>query len=81
MQNYISFVKAIKQYGLIGAAFGMFQGRFTTFAIAFTVCGIVLAFFGKLTADYVALVGAIQALLAAHSFKEDWRDRNCKNGQ
>lgn len=69
--GYISFRKAIKQYGLVGSLFGFLNGRCTALAIVFTVCGITLAFLGKLTADYVALVGAIQALVLAHSFKED----------
>lgn len=51
--------------------FGLWMGRCTFFACLFTACGIALAFLGKLTADYVALVGAIQALLLAHSYKQD----------
>jgi hypothetical protein len=74
--NYIPFRRAIKSYGLVGALFGVLQGRCTTFAIVFTACGIVLAFFGKLTADYVALVGAIQALILAHSYKQDVADQS-----
>ena len=85
MIGYVSVFKAVKQYGLVGACFGFLQGRATTFAIAFTVCGIVLAFYGKLTADYVGLVTAIQALVVGHSLKEDYfsckRDRDCDNKQ
>lgn len=46
-------------------------GRSTFFALVFTTSGVVLAFQGKLTGVFVALVGAIQALVFAHSAKED----------
>lgn len=52
-----------------------FGGRCTFFAFLFTGAGIGLAFTGHLTADYVALVGAIQALIVAHSAKEDYHER------
>ena len=54
----------------------MFSGRCTFFAVVFTVVGIILAFKGKLSGEYVALVGAIQALLVVHSTKEDYHERN-----
>lgn len=53
-----------------------FNGRCTFFAVVFTVCGIILAFQGKLTMQYVALVGSIQGLIVAHSAKEDYHERN-----
>ena len=31
----------------------------------------MLAFFGKLSVQYIALVGAIQTLVTVHSIKED----------
>ena len=64
-------VKADLQTGVVGAIFNFFCGRATTFAIIFTAAGLALAFEGKLTAEFVAFVGAIQALIFAHSFKED----------
>jgi hypothetical protein len=45
-------------------------GRHTTFAVFFALAGTILAAFGKLTSEYVALIGAIQALIAFHSWKE-----------
>lgn len=60
--------------GFIGGLFGFFNGRCTFFAILFSVVGIYLALIGKLTAEYVALVGSIQTLLVAHSVKEDMND-------
>ncbi len=54
----------------------LFNGRCTFFAVVFTAVGIILAFMGKLTTQYVALVGAIQTLLVAHSAKEDYSDHN-----
>ena len=61
--------------------FDFFCGRCTFFALLFTLAGIGLACIGKLTADYVALVGAIQALLVAHSAKEDYHERQMKTSQ
>ena len=54
----------------------MFNGTCRFFAVVFTLCGIILAFKGKLDANYVALVGAIQALLVAHSIGQDYHERN-----
>lgn len=78
---YIPFWQAKKKYGIIGAAFGFLQGRCTAAAIVFTTAGIILAFKGKLTADYVALVGAIQALIVAHSMGQDYHERKSQNQQ
>jgi hypothetical protein len=50
-------------------------GRATTFAIVFTVTGIILAFKGKLDANYSLFVGAVQTLVFAHSVKEDWNQQ------
>ena len=58
--------------GITASVFSFFQGRSTFFAIAFAIIGTILAFRGKLTADYVGLITAIQALIVAHSAKEDW---------
>lgn len=72
----IAKVKAYKaEFGPVAALFNFFQGRCTFFACLFTGVGIALAFLGKLTAEYVALVGGIQALLLAHSAKEDYHER------
>ena len=54
----------------------MFNGTCRFFAVVFTTVGIILAFMGKLTAEYVALVGAVQALLVAHSVGQDYHERN-----
>ena len=67
--------KLKEQMGIVTRIFNFFQGRCTFFAIVFSGVGIALAFLGKLTAEYVALVGAIQALLLAHSAKEDYHER------
>ena len=61
--------------GLVGTLFTFFCGRCTTFAILFTVVGIVQEFRGKLDMNFVALVGAVQALLVIHSTKQDWNDQ------
>jgi hypothetical protein len=52
--------------------FALCRGRHTAFAIFFALSMTALAAFGKLTGDYVAGIGAVQALLFAHSVKEDY---------
>jgi hypothetical protein len=61
-----------KDLGFTASVFSFFQGRATTFAIVFTICGLCLAFEGKLDANYALFVTAIQGLVFAHSCKEDW---------
>ncbi len=58
--------------------YNFFGGRATFFASVFTGAGIGLAFTDHLTGPFVALVGAVQALIVAHSAKEDYF--NGKNG-
>lgn len=71
-------VKAdIQNTGVIGKIFQFFQGRFTFFAIVFTVLGTWLEFHGKLEANYVALMTLVQGLVLAHSIKEDYHARKC----
>jgi len=77
--DVVAFKSTYSGLGLTASVFTFFQGRATFFAIAFTGVGIALAFRGKLTADYVGLVTAIQALIVGHSLKEDYfarRDRH-----
>lgn len=78
-------LKAIREdwhaSGPIGKLFTLFKGRCTFFAILFSTVGIILAFMGKLTPEFVALVGAIQALLVAHSLKEDMADLQTQKQQ
>lgn len=76
--------KTYEGLGLTASFFMFFQGRATAFAIAFTVVGIILAFRGKLTGDYVAFISAIQALVVGHSLKDDYfqaRRREQENKQ
>ena len=65
----------VSQAGFTASFFNFFQGRATAFAILFTVCGLVLAFTGKLTVEYSAFVTSIQGLVFAHSCKEDWHEQ------
>lgn len=46
-------------------------GRHTSFAVFFTLIGTALAWCHRLDMNYVALIGAIQAFVFAHSCKED----------
>lgn len=48
------------------------EGRHTLFAIFFAVHGTILAWFHRLDLNYIALIGAIQGLVLAHSAKEDY---------
>lgn len=66
----------LKNNGFMPAFFGFFGGRCTTFAIAFFLIGVLLELRGKLDGNFVALAGIIQALILAHSAKEDYQDRN-----
>lgn len=68
-------VKSDLQFGIVGALFNFFQGRATFFAIVFTIAGVTLAFKGKLDANFVALIAAIQALIVVHSWKQDIHDQ------
>lgn len=54
--------------------FNFLGGRATAFAIFFTIAGTTLAFMGHLDASYVALITAIQGLVFAHSWKEDYME-------
>jgi hypothetical protein len=72
LNQILNNAKASLQFGPIAAVFSFFQGRATFFALIFTVAGIVLAFKGKLDANYALFVTAIQGLVFAHSIKEDY---------
>jgi hypothetical protein len=62
-------LKAYRDEGA-GRVFSFFKGRHTTFAVFFAVTGFILALLGKLTAQYVSLIVALQAYVLAHSYKE-----------
>lgn len=61
------------------SVFNFFCGRATTFAIAFSTGGIILAFKGKLDGNFIALASAILTLVFAHSVKEDYFDKDTKD--
>jgi hypothetical protein len=71
----MKIIEELKQSGFTAAFFSFFQGRATTFAIAFSVVGLWLAVHGKLDANYSLFVTAIQGLIFAHSCKEDWHEQ------
>jgi hypothetical protein len=60
--------------------YNFFQGRHTFFALFFAITGFILAWNGKLTGEYVALITALQAYILLHSAKEDRRDKGDKGG-
>lgn len=51
--------------------FRYFNGRHTFFALFFTIMGTTMAWFHRLDPSYVALIGAIQSFVFAHSWKDD----------
>ena len=51
--------------------YNLFGGRTTFFAFWFFVCGVILAFLGKLTGFYMGLATGIQVIVAAHSISKD----------
>ena len=68
-------VAAYKGLGLTASFFNFFQGRATTFAIAFTVVGIIGFFRHMDLTSYALMVTAIQGFVCAHSCKEDWNNQ------
>lgn len=58
--------------GLTASFFSFFQGRATTFAIVFTVCGLVGFFKHYDLTSYSVFVGAIFTGVVGHSLKEDY---------
>lgn len=58
------------------AFFGLWKGRCTFFAIVFSIVGLYgwLVLSRDLT-SFALFAGAIQALLLAHSAKEDWNSQ------
>lgn len=81
-----SKIQGSMNYGPIAAIFTFFQGRATTFAILFSIVGLALVgvgiwgfFHGRdlsslasFTLAVAGLNGSIQAIMFAHSCKEDW---------
>ncbi|HEY6767568.1 MAG TPA: hypothetical protein VI386_22660 [Candidatus Sulfotelmatobacter sp.] len=59
----------------------MFQylsGRHTAFAAFFAATGTVMQCYHKLDLNYVALIGAVQTFVFAHSAKEDYFENKSK---
>jgi hypothetical protein len=77
-----------KGMGLTAGFFSFFQGRSTFFGILFAITGVVfssvgvwgfihgrdLTSFGSFVMAVAALNGSIQAMMFAHSTKEDWAE-------
>jgi len=69
--------------GSIAAAFfRLWMGRCTFFATAFSVVGLYgWLILGRDLTSFALFAGAIQALLLAHSAKEDWNDQKQQQAQ
>ena len=70
-----------KGLGLTASFFSFFQGRATTFAIVFTIVGIIGFLKHYDLTSYALFVTAIQGLVFAHSCKEDWFARKDRQNQ
>jgi hypothetical protein len=53
-------------------------GRSTIFAAFFTLTSFGLALKGILTAEYVAMCSAVQAMIVGRAVAEDYHERNNK---
>ena len=75
-------VSTYKGLGVVASFFSFMQGRATTFAIVFTVCGLI-GFFKKYDlTSYALFVGAIFTGVVGHSLKEDYFEmRRNQSGQ
>jgi hypothetical protein len=75
MKKKIQDLQALQGTGLMGKVFAAFAGRTTFFAFSIFVMGTILAWFHRLTADYVALMGVIQTLVCFRAVSDDYHDR------
>jgi hypothetical protein len=60
----------------VNRIFAYLSGRHTAFALFFTIMGTLMAWFHRLDPSYVALIGAIQSFVFAHSWKQDHCNNN-----
>ena len=56
----------------LGSVSKVFQGRHTMFLSVCLAIGVPMAWFGKLDANLVALLLGLQAMVLAHSAKDDY---------
>lgn len=61
-----------KGLGLVASFFSFWQGRTTTFAIVFTICGLTGFFKHYDLTGYALFAGSILGGVAGHSLKEDY---------
>ena len=71
LQEIKNFVNAFITGRVAASIFSIFNGRCTLAAICFSVVGVWGWLHGKDLTSYSVFVGTIQALLVAHSWKED----------
>lgn len=84
IQNDIKTAKAAYSgLGVVASFFSFMQGRATTFAVVFTVCGLIGFFKHYDLTSYALFVGAIFTGVVGHSLKEDYfemrRNRDAQN--
>ena len=80
MRNLKSLGQAVLNGAIASTIFNLCLGRFTFFAVIFSIVGIYgWLHLGRDLSSYALFVGAIQSLVAVHSMHEDYRDY--KNNQ
>jgi hypothetical protein len=62
----------MKEQRKMGKFFKACGGRTMAFAFLILVLGTILVFLGKLTSEYVALIGALQTLITGRAIAQDW---------
>jgi hypothetical protein len=60
--------------------YDFFGGRHTFFVFWFFTIGCILAFIGKLTANYIAMAGGLQTLIMLRAVSEDRKEISKTDG-
>lgn len=61
--------------------YDIFGGLSEFWAAVFGTCGIILAFKGKLDANFAVMITAVQALLVAHDALDDYHSRKKRDAE
>jgi hypothetical protein len=63
----------------MGKLFKACGGRTTLFAFSALLLGAILAYFGKLNSEFVALIGALQTLVIVRAVAQDKQNSAVKS--
>jgi hypothetical protein len=82
IRNDVAAAKsAYNGLGVVASFFSFMQGRATTFAVVFTVCGLIGFFKHYDLTSYAIFVGAIFTGVVGHSLKEDYFEMRRKKNE